>query len=402
MREIGRQTAGKGLLLLLLLAYPTTAASAAQCNNPIVVLGGSTAIWRGSEIDTVAELQDVVVNKKTQAAFREILEKADLKDRYEEVMQIIGSMTEKDLRPIPKGTQFEWMAYRRRSDKHIGLLYKACWEGKSETKGWYFNLVVGPDTRTYVIPASCLNLSLLNRPPLDCRLTASARCSENSAPTKITIKAEPWARGRAWIDKVELEGVFQGEPITLDNPSRTARPFEWSLDATKAGTYSFTAKVTATERGGHELSATCRDEVTVCKPTGQPACELTATANCSKGSTPTKVKITATPKEKGEQTITLSGVFEKDGASEPIAIANSSVTGHSFNWSVDADKSGTYSFTAQVKGNEGEKCSTAVAVCDSSACKPPSCKLSVTPTDNSLSISIAGTEADSVTLMLNH
>ena len=135
------------------------------------------------------------------------------------------------------GTQFEWMAYRRKTDKRIvcsGLLL-----GRPlELRRLAVHLVVDGRTREFVIPATCLNLALFKAPRREspsCKLTAAVDCSPGSAPP-IVLTATAAAGDGAKITEVTLT---REAPPDSDRHSLTKEPYTWSFGAPAEGAYSY-------------------------------------------------------------------------------------------------------------------------------------------------------------------
>lgn len=284
MNGMRRVVLGKFCLLLgMLCLWPSLsqAAQDSECRNQIEILGGSTAILRGEIIDTTDKLQKAMKKKKYREAFRQILDKAKLGDRYAEVMKLIEGLQQKDLHPYGPGTDFEWMAFRHRSNKTIGLLRDSCWEGRESIDAWTFKLKVNGQERIFIIPATCLNLALLkDRPPV-CELEATAECSYPPSTSKpkviVTAKAEAW--GKSDIERV----VFTETLPDLKSHTDDEEPYEWQLEAATSGSYIFEAEAYDTKGLKSEK---CTARVAVCEvpkdPCTPPSCSLKVHSEWSK------------------------------------------------------------------------------------------------------------------------
>lgn len=90
-----RSVSWKTSMMLICLGFLWPAvSSAATCRTQIPSLGGSTAIYRGKPLDSVAELQKALKSEKTYKAFQETFAAAHLESRFQEVMDIISRMQE--------------------------------------------------------------------------------------------------------------------------------------------------------------------------------------------------------------------------------------------------------------------------------------------------------------------
>ena len=249
------------LFLVSLCLFGAVAAQAAECRNQIEVLGRSTAIMRGGDVETVADLQKIIVKKKYREAFRQILERAQLGDRFDEVMEKIVGLNQEDLHTYDQGTEFDWMAFRHKSDKRVDLLRNSCWEGRAPFKAWLFTLdMPGGPPRAFVIPATCLNLALLKDKPPTCELTATAKCSEK--PASITITATVQAQGKSTIQDVKLT-----EKPLLPDGQKNPNAWEWTFENVPSDSYKFTAVVTDDKK---LRSRECTTTVVVCVKTPEP------------------------------------------------------------------------------------------------------------------------------------
>jgi hypothetical protein len=312
------------LFLSLLCLWPNTsqAAQNSGCRNQIEILGGSTAILRGKTIDTVEELREVMAKTKYQEAFRQILIKAGLGSRYDEVMKKIGEL--KKIDEFPEDTQFEWMAFRHKSDKTIGLLWNSCWEKNEPLKAWRFTLEIDGQNRIFAIPATCLNLALLKDRPPTCTLEAQVECSYPEKPSQIKVVATAQASGKSTIEDIRIEGVPEG----VTDQDKAKERYETSFPVTESKTYSF--KAWAIDDKKLE-SVACTDTVTVCEkpkpilPCASPSCSLKVHNEWQKDKKSGKLVITV-EEATGEGTVVsvTSPHFEKSFSNplqdEPIEV----------------------------------------------------------------------------------
>jgi hypothetical protein len=301
MERSSRAVFLKGCVFLVCLSWWAVPSQAKQCRNQIPLLGGSTSIYRGAEIDTDEELQEVLANKKYQTAFRQILTKAGLADSYDAIMLEIGNMkADQDIDSYPRGTRFDWMSYRPKGSKSAAILPDSCWDGKEDFRAWTFNFPVEGRDRTFVIPVTCLNLALLKDLPPVCTLTATVACSEEASSITVSATAETDEKTKvaSWSLTTNVPGR---EKESSTEPSPT-----WTFDVkeSESGTYGF--KATVKDDKGLESSA-CSAGVTVCqrvkvvyKTCEQPAvCQLDAS-----GSWP---KDWMSPRTAGDLAISIAG-----------------------------------------------------------------------------------------------
>lgn len=252
---------------------------AADCRNSIPSLGGSTAIYRGKPLETVAKLHEALKSKKTLKAFEETLEAAGLGSRRQEIMNIIDRMADSDKKSYDPGTLLEWMAYRDKADHRVKLLRHSCWGGAKPFWAWELKLPQGDGIVTYLIPVDCLNLALPWTPPpskkrIGCDLRAKIDCS--TSPAKVTLIATPQIPDLTEVQKV----VFSGPPQKVVNQS----PYIVSYDVSDSGSYS--AQVFNLD--GLE-GPSCKVEVAVCVRTtttpkqcaNPPSCQLNAAGSWS-------------------------------------------------------------------------------------------------------------------------
>lgn len=281
----------KEVVILCGLALLARVSLGAECKNRIDTLGLGSAILRGEDLTTVEKLKEVMAKEKYQKAFKEILDKDELLDRWPEVLEKINGMTQDNLAPHHPGTQFEWMAYRRKKDRKISLLKNSCWTGKEDLQAWTFDLEVEGRKRTFIIPVQCLNLTLLkviHTGPPSCTLDANVDCYKSQATITATASADEGAK----ITSVTL--TSSSTNVKIDEPKKTTAPYSWIVDV-PSGNHQFSA--TAEDDRGEK--AVCTTKVAVCKkpekipPCKPPSCDLKVTGDWPKGADKGSLSITA-------------------------------------------------------------------------------------------------------------
>lgn len=348
----------KEVVILCGLSLLARASLGAECKNRINELGLGSAILRGEEIKAVERLKEVMAKEKYQDAFKEILDKDELLDRWPEVQEKINRMTQNDLKSYRFGTQFEWMAYRRKKDRKISLLKDSCWTGTENLDAWTFVLKVDGQDRTFIIPTKCLNLTLLKDRPPSCTLDASINCEKSQA----TITASATADGKAKITSVTLSASPE---LTIDQPEKTVAPYSWTVDIS-SGSYQFSAEA----KDSHDQkSPACTVKVAVCEkprdipPCKSPSCDLKVTGDWPKGTDKGTISISAGGGPTDRLVIKLDGrELSAQEWEKPISVAEPR------DYKVElvvqpADKD-------RDKGCEAAKCSTTVHI----ASPPPCCE----------------------------
>jgi hypothetical protein len=332
------------LALGLLLVVANSAD--AQCKNPVPLVGGQTAIYRGEVLDTPERLRLALQRPRIQKAFHEILDKANMADRYDEVIRNLEALSHTD--KYPHAAPFVWMAMRLRATKKVTLLRDSCWGGHDDLEAWTFTIQVDGKPATFIVPTVCLNLAKLpNPPPPTCTLSASVNCSA-SDPAKITVKAA--AQGVAPI-RVDASGSrSDGKPVSLV-PSQTANEWEVRADDASSVTFSFTG--TATD-AYQQSSQACTTQAAVCVKNVVPGCEKPPACN---------LKVTASSEElqieTGDSTQPFSiDVFDPDGK----------VSTRSSGGTVPDPKAGIYTVTLKATSAD---VACKPAICSSTVRVPP-------------------------------
>lgn len=268
--------------LVIVLASPGDARAEKACSNPIVVLGGETAVVRKPEIGTAEKLREAL-NKECvpkQDCFKQALKDAlaadGKSDLYEPLFAALNKASDDDRKPVAVGTELEWMAFRRTSDRKVQLGRHACWQGKAPFDAWYTNVSDGTVLRTFIVPTDCFNLALLKDLPPTCDIQATVSCATNTANVHVAARAPE----KENILSVTLRGAKQGgaELEILPGKQENGQHRFDNIKLPEAGDYNFTATATAS----NGLASECSTAVSLCekpayKPCPAPSCKLSLT-----------------------------------------------------------------------------------------------------------------------------
>ncbi len=309
--------------------------------------GNPATTFSPQPIRTLGELKDAVT--KYENDIREVFRLAAWPGNPDDFFVAVRSAEEGGstvtVREVPVGTEFEWMAFRRRGKP--ACVKRIQWQGREAFKGWNIVVVSNGMEYSFTVPQRCLNLAFERGrvKPLaapTCSLSASfdpesdritVTGSSDAADFKITAVSTPAGAG-------ELSGVM------------SAGSGKWTYQPSADGTYTFTA--TATGKGG---TTTCTAKVEVVRK--KPVCSLSASVDPA-----THVVTLSGSGSVGQMEIT--GVTLHDGS--PGNVADVQAAG-SMGWTYDAaptlpKKPGDYSYgfqaVSRLHGKEATCSATAV------------------------------------------
>lgn len=198
---------------------------------PVTVFGRPQTTFSKEPAATEEDLQKLFV--RYQDDLREVLELArwggDPDDLFAAVRN--GGAVE---RSMPPGTEFEWMAFRKRGEP--ACVRNIMWKGKAPFPAWSISFESNGYQYELMVPTTCLNLSIVRGttkmvPPPTCELSASfdvdsdmitLRGATDGAEISITSVSEPNAGGS--VGNLESAGENS-----------------WTYQPAADGRYSFTA-----------------------------------------------------------------------------------------------------------------------------------------------------------------
>ncbi len=198
---------------------------------PVSAFGSPRTTFSKEPAATEADLQRLFV--KYESDLRKVLEIAGWDGNPEDLFDAVraGGAVE---RSMPNGTDFEWMAFRKRGQP--ACVKNVIWKGAAPFPAWSVAFESNGYNYELMVPKTCLNLSIVRGttrlvPPPTCELSASydagtdkitVRGSTSGAEISISSVREPSGSG----DVANLKSVGSGA---------------WSYQPTADGRYSFTA-----------------------------------------------------------------------------------------------------------------------------------------------------------------
>jgi hypothetical protein len=365
------------------------------CANKMKKLGGRTRFVR-IEPKTVRELKELFEpseKKPPEKDFfkkdvRRVLKERGLGDDVaDQLFAKVAGLDEKqqpELKPvpIPVGTRFEWMAYRKNGKP--GSIPEPCWDGKKPFDAWVLQGVGKVDDKfdgyTFVVPVACGNIALLEPPT--CLLKATQTCG------KVLFDLSDSRPGGVPLLKPEGYGGTvtrsDGKNAELTRTDPADARFEYPYECTDAKTCHYTFAFHVQDQIGLSSPGTqCVYEADVCPttPPTPPVCKISAKNDC----------------QKKEVTIDMAG--STDGAEISVSAENKKLPqdeSGKYIWSYkDKPAAANYRFEAVVTAQGiSTKCEAVVQVCEA-----PVCKLHVTrdPDSGQVKIDIAGSSAQRTT-----
>jgi outer membrane protein W len=197
----------------------------------VTVFGRPQTTFSREPAATEAELQRLFV--KYESDLRKVLELAEWGGDADDLFAAVRSGGAAE-RSMPAGTEFEWMAFRKRGQP--ACVKNIIWKGKSPFPAWSIAFESNGYSWELVVPKTCLNLSIVRGttravPPPTCDLSASfdpasdmitVRGSTSGAEIQITSVREPGGGGDLGRLKSAGDGV-------------------WTYPPSADGRYSFTA-----------------------------------------------------------------------------------------------------------------------------------------------------------------
>ncbi len=264
-----------------------------------------------------------------EADYAEVLRQAGWEGNPEDLFATVRNAQEGGavtFRSAPKGTEFEWMAYRRRGKP--ACVKDVIWIGRDPFPAWQIIVESKGVEYTFVLPQDCLNLGFekgqrRDVPPPTCNVDASFDADRDI----IAIT------GSSNVPDFRIVAV-QGPGASLEQ-LESAGGGRWTLQPGADGTFTFTARATA----DYGKQSECSARVAVVRK--KPELRLTASAD------PDTNLITVDANGSiGD--VSLTGITLPDGGAGDLAALQS--TGDPLVWTYDPSdslqrKPGDYPFS---------------------------------------------------------
>ena len=189
-------------LLALVLAF-----SMAQSAQAITTLGRHP--FYQPPLQSVGDLYTMVAEEKDQIKIG--LRAAGLRPVYDSFMEQIGTAEIREVE-YQKGTELQWMFFRRNGNGPLRLDKGVVWESDTPFQGYEFDIDHEGERYTFVVPLACGNLALMGVGPIPAEPVAAApveQPAEEPAPAPV-VEAAP--KAMPWVADVGL--LYQVDPAT--------------------------------------------------------------------------------------------------------------------------------------------------------------------------------------------
>ncbi|NNE20091.1 MAG: hypothetical protein HKN10_16595 [Myxococcales bacterium] len=257
LRSLGIRSWVASALLLAPLAAAPVFGEEDGCQGgdrvvPVTAFGRPQTTFSREPAATEADLQRLFV--KYESDLRDVLTLAKWDGDPDKLFEAVraGEATEVSL---PAGTEFEWMAFRKRGK--AACVKSIMWKGAAPFPAWQVEVESGAYVYTLTIPKTCLNLSMTSGPgskrmvpPPTCELKATF----DAATDVITVRGS--------TDGAEISVTSVTEPSMAGDVARLESAGEnaWSYKPTADGQYSFVANA---RHGSGSQNTDCSAKVDV-------------------------------------------------------------------------------------------------------------------------------------------
>jgi hypothetical protein len=121
-------------------------------------------LYPNAPLNTAAKLKKAFAEKSFQTAVQRVLDDERLGSVAPGLFSAVAALPD-DAQPrdVPVGTKLDWMGYRKHGRPRV--MSDVCWAGDGAFKGWMFSVPGGPDGNVdLIVPVPCGNLSRIQPP----------------------------------------------------------------------------------------------------------------------------------------------------------------------------------------------------------------------------------------------